>query len=98
MEYLDGYGIADARREKLFKGVVVTLLVSVVVGSLLYVWFKNYPQERRVKQFLAAVEAGGEQAQGALRRSQAYPNPGITLAAGRGRPRDGGASRSESSV
>ena len=58
MEYLDGYGIADARREKLFKGAVVTLLVSVALGSLLYVWFKNYPQERRVKQFLAAIEAG----------------------------------------
>jgi hypothetical protein len=58
MEYLDGYGIADARREKIFKAAVITLLVSVAAGSLLYVWFKNYPQELRVKQFLAQLQAG----------------------------------------
>lgn len=61
MGYLDGYGVVDARREKIFKTAVVTLLIAIVAGSLLYVWFKNYPQEQRVKQFLAALQAGNYQ-------------------------------------
>lgn len=52
---------------------------------------------RAVHPTLAAVEAGIEQAEGALRQARAYPNPSFNLAAGRGRPRDGGDSRSETS-
>ncbi len=52
---------------------------------------------RSVHPTLAAVEAGVEEAEGVLRRSRAYPNPGFAVAAGRGRPRDGGDARSESS-
>lgn len=61
MEFLDGYGVADARRERIFKAAALTLLVSVIAGSILYVWFKNYPQERRVKQFLAQLQEGDYQ-------------------------------------
>lgn len=46
---------------------------------------------------LAAVDAGIEQAKGALRHSKAYPNPVFAVAGGRGKPRGGGDSRSESS-
>ena len=52
---------------------------------------------RSVHPTLAAVEAGIEQAQGALRQARAYPNPGFALSGGRGKPREGGGSRSESS-
>ena len=46
---------------------------------------------------LASVEAGVAEATGVLRQARAYPNPALTLAGGRGRPRDGGDSRSETS-
>jgi len=52
---------------------------------------------RSVHPTLAAVEAGVEQAAGALRQARAYPNPGFALTGGRGTPRDGGDSRSETS-
>lgn len=52
---------------------------------------------RSVHPTLAAVEAGIEQAEGVLRQSRAYPNPVFAVAGGRGKPRDGGDSRSESS-
>jgi cobalt-zinc-cadmium efflux system outer membrane protein len=47
---------------------------------------------------LAAVEAAIEEAEGLLRQARAYPNPDLALSGGRGEPRDGGASRSESSL
>jgi cobalt-zinc-cadmium efflux system outer membrane protein len=50
---------------------------------------------RSVHPTLAAVEAGVERAAGTLRQAQAYPNPALVLAVGRGRPRDGGDSREE---
>ncbi len=47
---------------------------------------------------LDSVEAGVEAATGALRQARAYPNPAIAVAGGRGRPRDGGEARSETSL
>jgi cobalt-zinc-cadmium efflux system outer membrane protein len=47
---------------------------------------------------LDAAEAAVEASSGILRQSQAYPNPGIFLGIGRGRPRDGGDSRSENQI
>jgi cobalt-zinc-cadmium efflux system outer membrane protein len=46
---------------------------------------------------LAAAESGIEQAEGLLRRARSYPNPTLNVAGGRGRPRDGGESKAESS-
>jgi len=53
---------------------------------------------RSVHPTLEAVEAGIEQAAGALRQAHAYPNPSFAITGGRGRPRDGGGSRSEASL
>jgi len=58
MSYLDEYGVADARREKLQKRSLLTLLTVLVVGGVLYLWFKNYTEESRVNQFLAQLERG----------------------------------------
>jgi len=53
---------------------------------------------RSVHPTLDSVEAGIEQARGVLRGARAYPNPDLALTGGRGRPRDGGDSRSEWSL
>ena len=50
---------------------------------------------RSVHPSLEAVEAGIEQAAGTLRQAGAYPNPSLEVTGGRGRPKDGGDSRSE---
>jgi len=47
---------------------------------------------------LEAAEAAAEESAGILRQSKAYPNPMIFVGFGRARPRDGGASSSESRI
>jgi hypothetical protein len=61
MSYLEEYGAAEAkreRREKRIKRGILILLAALVVAGALYYSFKNYRQEERVKQFLAALERG----------------------------------------
>ena len=47
---------------------------------------------------LDSAEAALEAASGSLRQARAYPNPEIVVGVGRGRPRDGGDSRSENTI
>jgi len=47
---------------------------------------------------LESAEAAVEVGAGMLRQARAYPNPEVRVGFGRGRPRDGGASRSESTL
>lgn len=49
--YLDQYGAGEERREKIMKTAAIALTALVVVGGLLFFWFKNYRQERQVRQF-----------------------------------------------
>jgi len=53
---------------------------------------------RNAHPTLESAEAALEASQAALRQARAYPNPQLTLAAGRGRPRGGGESKSESAI
>ncbi len=57
MSYLDEYGVADARREKILKALAVSLVVSVVGGGCLFFWFKNYLEERQVGEFLSRLQS-----------------------------------------
>jgi len=47
---------------------------------------------------LESAEAAVAAAAGSLREARAYPNPGLSVTSGRGRPRDGGDSRSETAI
>lgn len=61
MGYLDEYGEQEARREQRLqqgKRVLALLLAVLVLGGVLYFWFKNYPEEKVVKGFVAALERG----------------------------------------
>ena len=58
MGYLDQYGVAEGRRERRIKRASLTLLAIIVVGGSLYLWFKNYREEQRMKGFLASLEHG----------------------------------------
>jgi hypothetical protein len=52
----EGYGVADARREKLKKRIVIFGLLGVLVAAILYFNFRTWGEERTVKQFLATLE------------------------------------------
>lgn len=56
--YLDEFGVADARREKLIKRMVAAALIVAVLAGVLWYVFRDYREERRVKSFLALVEQG----------------------------------------
>jgi hypothetical protein len=54
--YLDNYGVADARRERRTKRILWSVLTVCVVGGLLWFFFRNYREEARVKEFLSLLE------------------------------------------
>ena len=61
MGYLDNYGVADARKEGRNRRLLLSALAVIVVGGSLFLWFKNYRQEQRVREFLAVLERGNYQ-------------------------------------
>jgi len=63
--YMDGYGVAEARRERLVKRIVIWGLLLAIVGTFLYFYFRTWPQERVINRFLAAL--GKQDYQGAYR-------------------------------
>ena len=54
--YLEDYGVTDAKREKKVKVLVVSVLAVTITTATLYGLFRDYKEESKVKQFLAAVE------------------------------------------
>ncbi len=64
--YLDNYGAGEEQREKLIKRVALATLVVVIAAGVLYFIFKNYRQERQVKNFIALLERGDYKAAYAL--------------------------------
>lgn len=55
-EFLDNYGVKDARREKRVKQILYTVLTLAVVGGGLWFFFRNWKEESRVKEFLTLLE------------------------------------------
>jgi len=57
--YLDYFSTTEARRErreKIIKRVSVALVILVILGGVLYLKFRNYQEEQRVKTFLQLLE------------------------------------------
>jgi hypothetical protein len=80
--YLDQYGAADARREKIIKTIVIVLVVLVAIGGPLLFIFHNYRQESQVKQFFQLLEAHRYQEAYALWGcTDAHPCTGYSMTA-----------------
>ncbi len=60
--YLQSYGVGDEKRERLRKRILLWSVVVIVVGTALFFTFRNWRQERTVKQFLALLDAKNYQA------------------------------------
>jgi len=61
MSFLEDYGAAEARRERKIRRVrraLLALLAIALVGVPLYLWFKNYRQEKLVERFLNMLAQG----------------------------------------
>jgi len=55
--FLDQYGVADERRAKFIKWLVISVLSTAVVGGALFFIFHNFREERQVKQFYSLLGA-----------------------------------------
>ncbi len=49
--YLDNYGVVDAKREKIRKKIVYTVLGLLVASTALYFTFRNYREEKQLSIF-----------------------------------------------
>ena len=54
--YLDTYGVAEERRRRLIKRMLIGGLLIAIVSTAGYFTFRTWPQERRVKQFLTLLQ------------------------------------------
>lgn len=55
-EFLQGYGDADARRERVLKRIVWSAVVLAVVGTAGWFFFRDFPEERQVSRFISLLE------------------------------------------
>jgi hypothetical protein len=51
--FLDDYGVADARRSKVIRWIVISALVITVAAVTLYFVLRTYPARRHVDAFLS---------------------------------------------
>lgn len=56
MDFLAEYGQADRRYEKIIAIAGYTLLAAIVLGSVYWLFFRNWREEHRVDQFLTLLE------------------------------------------
>lgn len=52
MGYLEGYGVREARREKILKWTAAIAVMAAIAGGVLYWKFRNYAEEQRVQVFV----------------------------------------------
>jgi hypothetical protein len=55
--YLQTYGVDEERRGRVIKRIVIAAASVVAVVALGYLFFHNFPESRKVKRFLADVNA-----------------------------------------
>ena len=55
-DYLDGYGVVDARRERRRRRIILCSFVAALVGVTGYLYVRTWREERVVKQFFATLE------------------------------------------
>ena len=50
-DYLQAYGVTDARRERKIKLIAITLVVALIAGVVLYYQLRNFSEERQSSRF-----------------------------------------------
>ena len=54
--YLEEYGESQARRSRTRRWLILTPLAVVVVGTVLYFAFRDFPEQRKAKQFVELLQ------------------------------------------
>lgn len=55
--YLQDYGASEARREKVVRRIGIGLLAAAVLALLLYLQFRNYPEQKVLETFIENLKA-----------------------------------------
>jgi len=55
-EFLDQYGVEDARKEKRTKRIVLAVLAAAVLGTSGFLFFRNFREERVVDRFVTLLK------------------------------------------
>jgi hypothetical protein len=55
-DYLEGYGVEDAKREKVIKRIALTVLIVLVAGLVLFFTLRNYQQKKQIRAFLSYLD------------------------------------------
>ncbi len=55
-DYLEGYGVEDAKRERVSKRIILVALAAIVIATFLFLAFRNYAQKGQIKAFLAYLQ------------------------------------------
>ena len=58
MEYLTGYASKGVLAERIVKSALLALALAVLLGSVYYVFFRNWREELLAKRFFQALQAG----------------------------------------
>lgn len=56
-DYLGNYGVKDARREKRFYRITGSVLGAVLLGTILWYYFRTWGEEQAIKQFFANLQS-----------------------------------------
>lgn len=54
--YLEGYGVSEVRRERIWHRIALVLLVIAVAGGLGYYFFRDWREQRQARQFLELLQ------------------------------------------
>jgi len=55
-EFLEGYGVTDAKRERRTRKIILGIVVLLVAGTAAYFAFRNWREERQYRTFLELLE------------------------------------------
>jgi hypothetical protein len=55
--YLEDYGVQDAQRAKIVKRTLIVGFFTILLGLILFFFFRNFPERRVANEFLDAIRA-----------------------------------------
>lgn len=55
-EFLEGYGHADEKRERIIKRIVIGVVVAAVLGLAGWFFFRDFREQQRVRSFFSLLE------------------------------------------
>lgn len=60
-EFLEGYGVADARRGRIIKRIVLSIVGLAILTTILYFQFRNFREEHQASLFFSDLKKGDYQ-------------------------------------